>query len=98
MSKHLDLGKIAVIAIIVLAFALRVYRLDHQSIWYDEGVSIYYANQSLKGLIAAVSTDNHPPLHSFALHFWLKLAGQTEFSVRFLSLATTSTSTASTTG
>jgi mannosyltransferase len=86
MSKHLDLSKIVVIAIIVLAFALRVCRLDHQSIWYDEGVSIYYANQSLKGLIAAVSTDNHPPLHSFALHLWLKLAGQTEFSVRFLSL------------
>ena len=86
MSKHPDLGKIAIITIIVLAFALRVYRLDHQSIWYDEGVSVYYANQSLKGLIAAVSTDNHPPLHSFALHFWLKLAGRSEFSVRFLSL------------
>ncbi|MEE8162502.1 MAG: glycosyltransferase family 39 protein [Anaerolineae bacterium] len=93
MSKHLesnllrfDLGKIAVIAIIILAFALRIYRLDHQSIWYDEGVSIYFANQSLKDLIAGVSTDNHPPLHFFTLHFWLKLAGQSEFSVRFLSL------------
>jgi len=86
MSKHLDLGKIAIIAIIILAFALRIYRLDHQSIWYDEGVNVYFANQSLKDLIAGVSTDNHPPLHFFVLHFWLKLAGQSEFSVRFLSL------------
>jgi mannosyltransferase len=86
MSKHIDLGKIAIIAIIVLAFALRIYRLDHQSIWYDEGVSVYFSNQNLKDLIAGVSTDNHPPLHSLALHLWLKLAGQSEFSVRFLSL------------
>jgi mannosyltransferase len=86
MNKHLDLDKIAIIAITILAFALRVYRLDHQSIWYDEGVSVYFANQSLKDLIAGVSADNHPPLHFLALHFWLKLAGQSEFSVRFLSL------------
>ncbi len=86
MSKHLDLGEMAIIAIIILAFALRIYCLDHQSIWYDEGVSIYFANQNLKDLIAGVSSDNHPPLHFFALHFWLKLAGQSEFSVRFLSL------------
>jgi 4-amino-4-deoxy-L-arabinose transferase-like glycosyltransferase len=86
MSKHLDLGKMAIVAIIILAFALRIYRLDHQSIWYDEGVSVYLANQSLTDLIAGVSTDNHPPLHFFALHFWLKLVGQSEFSVRFISL------------
>jgi mannosyltransferase len=86
MSKHLNLGKIAIIAIIALAFALRIYRLDHQSIWYDEGVSVYYSSQSLKDLIAGVSADNHPPLHSLTLHFWLKLASQSEFSVRFLSL------------
>ncbi|MGA9349959.1 MAG: glycosyltransferase family 39 protein [Anaerolineae bacterium] len=86
MSKHLDLGKIAIIAIIILAFALRIYRLDHQSIWYDEGVSIYLANQSLKDLVAGVSADNHPPLHFLALYFWLKLAGQSEFAIRFLSL------------
>jgi len=86
MSKHLDLGKMAIVAIIILAFALRIYRLDHQSIWYDEGVSVYLANQSLTDLIAGVSADNHPPLHFLLLYFWLKLAGQSEFSVRFFSL------------
>ncbi len=86
MNKHLDLGKIAIIAITILAFALRIYRLDHQSIWYDEGVSVYYADQSLKDLIAGVSADNHPPLHFLILHLWLKLAGQSEFAIRFLSL------------
>jgi len=86
MSKHLDLDKTAIVAIIILAFALRIYRLDHQSIWYDEGVSVYLANQSLTDLIAGVSADNHPPLHFLLLYFWLKLAGQSEFSVRFLSV------------
>jgi len=86
MSKHLDLGKIAIIAVIILAFALRIYRLDYQSIWYDEGVSIYYSSQNLNDLIVGVSTDNHPPLHSLLLYCWLKLTGQSEFSARFLSL------------
>ncbi|MBL7182909.1 MAG: glycosyltransferase family 39 protein [Anaerolineae bacterium] len=86
MGKHLDLSKMAIIAVIILAFALRIYRLDHQSIWYDEGVSVYFANQGLKDLVAGVSADNHPPLHFFSLHLWLKLAGQSEFSIRFLSL------------
>ena len=86
MGKHLDLSKMAIIAVIILAFALRIYCLDHQSIWYDEGVSVYFANQGLRDLVAGVSADNHPPLHFFALHLWLKLAGQSEFSVRFLSL------------
>jgi mannosyltransferase len=86
MSKHLDLGKIAIIAITILAFALRIYHLGHQSIWYDEGVSIYYSCQSLKDLLVSASADNHPPLHYLVLHFWLKLAGQSEFSVRLLSL------------
>jgi mannosyltransferase len=86
MSKHLDLGKMAMIAVIILAFALRIYRLGHQSIWYDEGVSVYFSSQGLQDLVAGVSADNHPPLHSLALHLWLKLTGQSEFSVRFLSL------------
>lgn len=86
MSKHLDLNKIAIIAITILAFALRTYHLGHQSIWYDEGVSLYYSRQSLNDLIVNASADNHPPLHYLVLHFWLKLAGQSEFSVRLPSL------------
>ncbi|HZY43600.1 MAG TPA: hypothetical protein VFF70_02525, partial [Anaerolineae bacterium] len=31
------------LALILLAFALRVYRLEAQSLWSDEGLSVYRA-------------------------------------------------------
>ncbi|HID63585.1 MAG TPA: hypothetical protein EYP49_12735 [Anaerolineae bacterium] len=87
MGKYLDLDKIAVIAIIILAFALRIYRLDHQSIWYDEGLSVYFAEQRMGDMLAEISTADHPPLYFVALHLWIRIAGRSEFPVRYLSLA-----------
>ena len=86
MSKHLDLGRVAIIGIIILAFALRLYRLDHQSIWYDEGLSVYLAGQDIGNMLAEISTADHPPLYFIVLHSWMKMAGRSEFSVRYLSL------------
>ena len=74
------------LAALLLAFALRIYRLPDQSLWYDEALSIHYANQSLRGLLAGVSGSDHPPLHSLLLHFWMGITGRSEFSVRYLSL------------
>ena len=87
MSKYFHMGKIAIIAIIVLAFALRIYRLDHQSIWYDEGLSVYFAGQRMGDMLAELSTADHPPLYFMVLHLWMRVAGRGEFSVRHLSLA-----------
>ena len=71
---------------IVVAFALRVYRLDAQSLWNDEGTSVALAPLSLQAIASAALQDIHPPLYYFLLHFWTPLAGQTEFAVRFLSV------------
>jgi len=77
---------ILILALLLLAFALRIYRLPEQSLWYDEALSVHYARQSLPGLLAGVSGSDHPPLHSLLLHGWIALAGQSEFAVRYLSL------------
>lgn len=71
---------------IVVAFALRAYRLDAQSLWNDEGTSVALAPLSLQAIASAALQDIHPPLYYFLLHFWTPLAGQTEFAVRFLSV------------
>ncbi|MDH4136466.1 MAG: hypothetical protein OEW09_07110, partial [Anaerolineae bacterium] len=76
----------SIAAILLLAFALRLYRLGYQSIWYDEGVSIHLAQKSLAALTAHTAGDIHPPLYYYLLHFWLKAAGSSEFAVAFLSL------------
>lgn len=75
-----------ILVTLLLAFALRIYRLPDQSLWYDEALSVYYAAQPLSGTLASVSGSDHPPLHSLLLHFWAAIAGQSEFAVRYLSL------------
>ncbi len=76
----------SIAAILLLAFALRLYRLGDQSIWYDEGVSIHLAQKSLAALTAHTAGDIHPPLYYYLLHFWIRAAGSSEFAVAFLSL------------
>jgi uncharacterized membrane protein len=80
-------GRTFSVAVILLAFALRLYRLGYQSIWYDEGVSIHLAQKSLTVLTAHTAGDIHPPLYYYLLHFWIQAAGSDEFAVAFLSLS-----------
>lgn len=75
-----------VLVTLLLAFALRIYRLPDQSLWYDEALSVYYAGQPLREALAGISGSDHPPLHSLLLHFWMAVAGRSEFAVRYPSL------------
>ena len=59
------------ILILLLAFALRVFHLDTQSIWYDEGLSLYLAQQPLAQNITLSATTDHSPLHTLLLGGWL---------------------------
>jgi mannosyltransferase len=71
---------------LLLAFALRVYALDAQSLWNDEGTSVALASLSIEAIINSAARDIHPPLYYLLLHFWLPFAGSTEYAVRFLSV------------
>ncbi len=74
-------------AIVVLAFALRVNRLDFQSLWRDEVDAIRFATQSLDGLVRTfVEPGQNGPLYYLLLRPWLDLAGQSEFALRFFSV------------
>ena len=59
--------------------------LERQSVWYDEGLSIYYAQGTLYETLSRVSQSEHPPLHPLLLNGWIRLSGDSEFSVRMLS-------------
>ena len=77
----------AVAALVLLAFALRVFWLDHQSLWFDEGWSWYVATRPWGALWDTLRlVDSHPPLYYASLKIWLALAGQSDFSLRFLSV------------
>src|SRR5512136_1239716 len=77
----------AVAVLTLLAFGLRVFWLDHQSLWFDEGWSWYVAARSWAGLGEILrQVDSHPPLYYALLKVWMALAGQSDFSLRFLSV------------
>jgi 4-amino-4-deoxy-L-arabinose transferase-like glycosyltransferase len=77
---------IALLVISLVAFLLRTFRLEHQSLWYDEAFSVYLARMNLGDITTRTAADIQPPLYYYLLHFWVALAGDTEFAVRFLSL------------
>ncbi|RME46153.1 MAG: hypothetical protein D6796_09395 [Caldilineae bacterium] len=67
-------------------FALRLYRLGAQSLWYDETVSAVLARKTAPALIAHTARDIHPPGYYLLLHGWTRLAGDSEFALAFFSL------------
>jgi uncharacterized membrane protein len=75
------------IVILAVAFGLRVWNLAGQSFWWDEAYSTIVARGSLASIIATLAReDYHPPLHYVILHYWLRLAGPSEFALRFVSV------------
>lgn len=79
-------SKFAPYLILCVGFALRLFRLGANSLWYDETVSLLLARADLAELIRHTAGDIHPPLYYLLLHFWIRLAGWSEFSAAFLSL------------
>ncbi len=65
--------------------------LSNQSFWLDEGASIMMARLSLSQLLEGIKMDFHPPIFYALLHYWLPLAGNTDWLIRlpFILLATT---------
>lgn len=73
--------------LVVLAFGLRLYHLDYQSLWRDEVDALLFARRELSGLLPLFVTPGHNgPLYYLVLHFWVRLTGETESSLRFFSL------------
>jgi len=77
-------GIILILFILFLAFIVRIYGLTFESIWLDEGQSIYYAS---KPLIDIFNLDEpNPPLYIIILSFFVRIFGISEFWVRLPSV------------
>lgn len=74
------------VAIMLLAFGLRVHNLEGQSFWNDEGNSARLSERSIPLIIEGTAGDIHPPLYYLLLNQWRKLAGDSEFGLRSFSL------------
>lgn len=79
------LQRTVLFGIVLLAWGLRLYRIDAQSFWYDEGVSAAMTQRDVGAIVAAAAADIHPPLYYLALRAWASLAGTSELALRFVS-------------
>ncbi len=60
---------LAVAALFALALAVRLFHLDHQSLWHDEAFTILASRKDWGGMIRDLVVDfNHPPLHYVLVH------------------------------
>lgn len=72
--------------LLLAAFWLRLYRLDAQSLWWDEGISLHLATSSAAEIVRDRLANIHPPLYFFLLKGWLRLVGVSAFTGRALSV------------
>jgi hypothetical protein len=72
--------------VLLVAFGLRAHRLALDSVWWDEGFSVYMARMPLHFMAAATARDAHPPVYYAMLHIWRGLAGEEEFALRLPSV------------
>lgn len=72
--------------ILLVAFGLRAHRLAYDSVWWDEGFSVYMSRLPIFEMLPATASDAHPPVSYVMLHGWMQLVGEEEFSLRVLSV------------
>ena len=76
----------ALVALMVLAAALRFWRIGHQSYWLDEVFTVNLVNEDLVGMLKGVrETESTPHLYYTLAWLWEKVAGDGEGALRSLS-------------
>jgi 4-amino-4-deoxy-L-arabinose transferase-like glycosyltransferase len=82
------------VLILLLAFGLRMVRIQERALWYDEAFAVLYASLDHEGMIygtvtpveGAGAADVHPLLYYFSLHAWMGLVGRSPLAARFFSV------------
>jgi hypothetical protein len=93
-ARHTHLAALLLMtAILLIAYALRVYRLDAKDIWVDEAHPWWYASLPLLqsvgiGFSGGAINSTADPLYNIVLHFWIELTGSSLFGLRYLSALT----------
>jgi len=79
-------GALALAGLLVLALLVRLAVVE-RSLWLDELITVYRAEQSREELLRGLADDVHPPLFYLQLREWIAVFGTSELAVRGLSIA-----------
>ena len=88
LARRGDAAVAAVLVVTFVALVLRLWHLQFQSLWWDEGVSIYLSGLGIRALTVAkdFGVDLHPPGYHLALASWRFFLGPSVFSDRLFSV------------
>lgn len=76
--------RLLLLALTLVAFALRVFGLDRQSLWRDEVDAIFFAVRDLNETLSMfVQAAQNGPLYFLSLRPWFGWMGTSEFVLRF---------------
>lgn len=77
--------KRAIYLVLLVAFGLLMFRLDAKSLSGDEWGNVQIESGTLENLFngMAIAWSQHPPGSHLIMHAWIKIAGATDFAVRF---------------
>ncbi|MXX24315.1 MAG: hypothetical protein F4Z82_02550 [Caldilineaceae bacterium SB0668_bin_21] len=83
-NKHLQRG--ALLAVILLGFLLRLFRLGFRELRGDESFGFFFSLSSPAQIVARTleMREPHPVGSYFLQHAWLQVAGTPEFALRFI--------------
>ncbi|HZQ07210.1 MAG TPA: glycosyltransferase family 39 protein [Anaerolineae bacterium] len=80
------LADILLLGLLLLAFALRMYRLDFFSLRGDESFTVLFVEKPLAQMWEeTLAVEPNPPLMYFLLRGWIAVTGDGEFATRFFS-------------
>src|SRR5579863_3805287 len=79
--------RLILLLIVLMGAAIRLFRLDAQSVWYDETFSIAHSVRPLPQLFQILILDVfQAPLHYLVLHGWFQIAGFGAMQARLVSV------------
>lgn len=75
------------VALITLAgLVIRLIGAERESLWFDEGYSLWFSRQSFADLLGdAARAEFNPPLYYVLLHGWRAIFGESDLALRSLS-------------
>src|SRR5262245_28375550 len=83
--RGISFYRLALIVLIILYIAVRLWRLTDSCLWFDEIFSVHAAEHSWPGLFSFVVQDLvHPPLFYVLLKIWIAVGGETLLWLRIL--------------